>query len=347
MAAEIHFNSKGEGCFTIVNKPAWHEIGTVQFPKDKFMTSEEAIKGSHLDYKVSKAKLFGEVDGNHIKIPKYYMYNEDTKDIFFNGSPVTDQYTIVQNVDAFSFFDSIVGEGKAIYETAGALKKGEIIFIVAKLPNYIRIAGKEEEQIDNYLVLTSRHDGCGAIKAIQTPIQVVCNNTLNAAFNGRSDYFTFNHSKDVHEKLKQAANLMHFVDIRTKELEHVYTNLSKIKIEDRDIIKLIAKTFLLEDEFVINENKVILTKDLSTRKQNIMDEVKDSIYYGVGQNLNTRANTLYGFISGVSYYFQNVKEYKSNGIANPQKKFINVMDGHENRLLNLATRNALDFQLAM
>lgn len=47
-------------------------------------------------------------------------------------------YEVVQNIDAFSFFDAIVGDDGIQYETACALGKGERIFITAKLPNYIK-----------------------------------------------------------------------------------------------------------------------------------------------------------------------------------------------------------------
>ena len=65
-------------------------------------------------------------------------------------------YKIVQNIDAFSFFDEIVG-GKSgiLYETAGALGKGERIFVTAKLPDYIRVG--RNDLIENYLFLTSSH----------------------------------------------------------------------------------------------------------------------------------------------------------------------------------------------
>lgn len=45
----------------------------------------------------------------------------------------------IQNSDVFSFFDSIVKGGGIQYETAGALGKGERIFITAKLPNYVEL----------------------------------------------------------------------------------------------------------------------------------------------------------------------------------------------------------------
>ena len=86
---------------------------------------------------------------------------------------VTDRYKVVQNEEAFSFTDSLLGEG-VTYETAGSLQEGRRTWILAKLPQKFIISGDE---ITPYLVFMNSHDGTGAIKAAMTPIRVVCQNT--------------------------------------------------------------------------------------------------------------------------------------------------------------------------
>src|SRR5690606_32553824 len=111
-----------------------------------------------LDFRVMKhPNLHALPSGNTIiSDNSFYTFRTDTEAIL--GDKIGRDYEVVQNIDAFSFFDSIVGgKGGIQYETAGALGYGETIFITAKLPDYIRVG--KDDLIDKYLFLTSTHDG--------------------------------------------------------------------------------------------------------------------------------------------------------------------------------------------
>lgn len=63
------------------------------------------------------------------------------------------RYQPLQNVEAFEFFDPIVGEDKAYFETAGALGEGERIWVMAKMPQAMEIVRGDE--CFKYLLLSN------------------------------------------------------------------------------------------------------------------------------------------------------------------------------------------------
>jgi phage/plasmid-like protein (TIGR03299 family) len=187
MAHDLNFNeANNDYSFFSVKEKAWHKLGKIV---EQYPTSAEAIKFAGLDYTVEKRPLFtvtGEeftnssinsdiiIPATPIKVPHYFatVRNDNNAVLGVVGK----DYQVVQNMDAFAFFDAIVGGGDGIlYETAGALGKGERIFITAKLPGYIRVG--KDDFIEQYLMLTTSHDGFGSITAAFTPVRVVCRNS--------------------------------------------------------------------------------------------------------------------------------------------------------------------------
>lgn len=183
MAHNINFNEQtGQHSFFSVKQKAWHGLGQIV---EDYPTSKEALQYAGLDYEVIKSPLFtqsqaitvgngGElIAGMDITVPNYYATMRTDNNTVLGV--VGRDYSIVQNRDAFSFFDAIVGGDGMQYETAGALGNGERIFITAKLPGYIKVG--HDDYIEKYLFLTTSHDGSGSITAAFTPVRIVCQNS--------------------------------------------------------------------------------------------------------------------------------------------------------------------------
>jgi hypothetical protein len=95
------------------------------------------------------------IDGSFTVVPEYRWGKEKCPTFGIVGA----NYTLLQNHEALKFFDPIVGEGQAIYHTAGALDDGRRIWLLAKLPDDIRVA--EGDIAHKYLLLSNCHDGSG------------------------------------------------------------------------------------------------------------------------------------------------------------------------------------------
>lgn len=316
MAHNINFNEQtGKHSFFSGKEKAWHGLGQIV---EAYPTSTEAIKHAGLDYTVEKRKLFtydnencnGDPDVDiiipEIEVPNFYAtLRTDTEQVL---GVVGKDYEVVQNINAFSFFDSIVGGEGIMYETAGALGKGERIFITAKLPDYIKVGNND--LLEKYLFLTTSHDGYGSITAAFTPIRIVCNNTLNAALRNHSNSIKIRHTANAKERLEQAHHLMGISNNLSTELETIFNNWTKVRITDPEVKKLIQLA-LVPNKEVYKNIQAGKDDELSTCFKNMCDTAYEYAMSNPTQHEETTKGTLFGAYNAVTGYFQNVRIYKN------------------------------------
>lgn len=261
-----------------------------------------------MDYRVEKRKLFTLDNADLISksVPDYYAtIRTDNENVL---GVVGKDYEVVQNTDAFNFFDSIVGGDGIQYETAGALGKGERIFITAKLPNYIKVG--KDDLIEKYLFLTTSHDGFGSITAAFTPIRIVCNNTLNAALQNHSNAIKIRHTVNAKERLETAHRLMGITNKLSSELESIFNRWTKVRINDTEVKKLIQLAMVPNKE-VLHNIQSGKDDELSTCFKNICDNTFAYALSNPTQQLETTKGTLFGAYNSITGYFQNVRNYKN------------------------------------
>jgi len=328
MAHNLFYNGQTEKhSFFSVKEKAWHGLGQVV---EDYPTSAEAIRYAGLDYRVEKRPLYtnslpleliiGGLGAGFagIDVPDYYATVRTDNNAVLGV--VGKDYAVVQNADAFRFFDAIVGGGSGIkYETAGALGKGERIFITAKLPEYIKVG--KQDLIEQYLFLTTSHDGFGSITAAFTPTRIVCNNTLNAAMRNQSGGIKIRHTASANDRLKQAHTLMGISQVMAGELEELFNHWSKVRITDKEVKKLIQVAMAPNKEVLTNLELGLVDK-LSTTYTNIVDNAYAYAMADPTQQMETTAGTLFGAYNAITGYYQNVRNFKDG-----DAKFKSIMDG--------------------
>jgi len=319
MAHNINFNSEtGRYSFFSVKEKAWHGLGQIV---DQYPTSEEAIKHAGLDYEVAKKPAFikgaglsigndGEIiEGQDIIIPnRFGTYRTDTNQPF---DVVGKDYHIVQNREAFNFFDAIVGGGEGIlYETAGALGQGERIFITAKLPDYIRV-GNGDDVTEKYIFLTTSHDGSGSITAAFTPVRIVCQNTLNASLRSMSNVVRIKHTSGAKQRLEDAHKVMGLANTLSSQLEGIFNEWALVKVSDREVRKLIQLA-LCPNKETFDLLKKGAEDQVSTLFRNMVDDAFAYAMTSDTQQMDTTKGTLFGAYNAVTGYYQNVRNYKDD-----------------------------------
>jgi phage/plasmid-like protein (TIGR03299 family) len=170
MAHEID-QTTGRAAFMAVGSQAWHGLGQVV---DSAQTSADAIKLAGLDWEVQTQHL---TTLSGIEVPSHRaVVRSDTGAVL---GCVGHKYAPLQNSEAFGWMDSIAGEGLAHWHTAGALRGGRHVFMLAKLPKVIRVT--DRDILEQYVLVVNGHDGTKALTLFPTSIRVVCANTLRLA----------------------------------------------------------------------------------------------------------------------------------------------------------------------
>jgi len=184
----------------------WHGLGT---RVEGLLNSSDAIQAAGLDWEVEKRPLFTQDENeNHIPVPDKYAVVRKTDNQVLGV--VGGRYHPIQNREAFEFFDEVVGEKLAIYEVAGSLKKGRVIWILANLQGRIDVVGNDP--IDKYLLLFNSHDGSKALGVMFTPIRVVCNNTLNCALRRTKHVYYIRHTPNYRDRVREAQEALRLAD---------------------------------------------------------------------------------------------------------------------------------------
>ena len=192
--------TNGQTAMMYAGETPWHGLGT---KLEEPATAAEAIVAAGLNYEVELRSLLTD-DG--ISVPSRKAVIRRDTDVVLGT--VGNSYSPVQNHQCFSFLDAVVGDGQLRYHTAGALGKGQKVWMLAKLPGEIRVKDSEDVT-EKYLLLSNSHDGTSALRVFFSPIRVVCSNTLGAAERrGRKDGVSIMHKGDLKAKVTEAQEIL-------------------------------------------------------------------------------------------------------------------------------------------
>ena len=283
----------------------WHGLGV---EVAEALTSEEAIKVAGLDWTVEQKPLFTQI-GDIKKEIKGSFANVRSSDESVLGI-VSGKYKIVQNADAFSFTDSLIGEG-CTYETAGSLKNGRKVFLLAKMPERKIL----DDDIEPFVCFTNTHDGTGAVRACMTPIRIVCNNTLNLALSTAKRSWSTRHMGDINSKLEEAKISLELANKYMDELSNAADMLVNTKVEEEEVTKIIDNIFTVKE-------------DDSDRKKRNAQEMKDQFMVCMfAPDILKFKDTAWGVINAATDFADHSKPLR-NSSTYQERNFNNILNGH-------------------
>lgn len=201
------------------------------------------------------------------------------------------RYVPVQNREAFEWFQPFLDGGEAKLETAGALRRGSRIWVLAKL-NRAPLVIAPDDEVEKFILLSHAHDGSLAVRVGYTPIRVVCHNTLSMAHGDRaSKLIRLRHSRSVRQNLVNVRAVMDTANAEFEATAEQYRLLVRKSINATDLKKYVRRVLKIEEGATP-----------STRLQNIADEIVGLAEAGRGNDLPSVRGTLWAAYNGASEY---------------------------------------------
>lgn len=274
--------------------PAWHNLEK-KFPNG--ISLEEALT----DDEIGMNFIVDIIGAETLDIPGFGRLPMETRAVYRtdNGKilgEVGPDYTPLQMVDKFNFFQPFLDMGVAELESGCVLKDGAITTILAKIT-----AGGHEadvvkgDSLKKYLLLYDAYNGMYAVTGMFTKVRVVCWNTLMASISeqkkeeeeakAKPDHrlwrkqkrsmldtkgvFRIKHHSNVKFKLEQVQQTVDMINRKFDTDLAIYRQLAQRPVKKAaDLSNYVKEVMGLEER----EDKEGVIK-LSTKAENILEAI--------------------------------------------------------------------------
>jgi phage/plasmid-like protein (TIGR03299 family) len=235
------------------------------------------------------------------------------------------RYCALQNRDAFAWFQPFLDAREAALHTAGALRQGSRVWVLAKLNRDPFVVAPGDE-VEKYLLLSHGHDGSLAIRVGFCPIRVVCSNTLAMAHGAdASKLIRVKHSRSVHDNLTAIRETISIANQEFEATAEQYRLLARKDINQADLCKYVKRVLGVNDQ-----------EQVATRTSNQIEQIVRLCEAGRGNDLPSVRGTLWAAYNGVSEWLG----YERG--RSPQSRLDSLWFGDSARVNRLALQIALD-----
>src|SRR5262245_48313939 len=261
----------------------WHRRGTALEETDLY-DSPTASKKAGLDWEVELVPLV--TADTQAQITHRAMRRTSDARVLGVVGP---RYAPLQNKDAFAWFQPFLDAREAQLHSAGSLRGGSRVWMLAKL-NRAPLVIAEGDEVEKFLLLSHGHDGSLAVRCGFTPIRVVCANTLSMAHGSdASKLIRIKHTRDVLENLANVREVMDLANQQVEATAEQYRRLARRSINQADLRKYVRRVLKVEDD-----------QEAGSRLKNLMDEIVGLAEAGRGNNLPSIRGTYWSAYNAVS-----------------------------------------------
>lgn len=317
------FNGEHEAYFA--DKPGWGGIGKCVVGA---RTSDQVIKIANLGWNVEQQPLFTETllsDGTTAKT-KVETHQANIRGD--NGEllgVVGKNWKPFQNTEAFSLIDSLASEGQVVYESAGALKGGKVVWMLAKMNSENHKISVRGDEHHRYLMCYLGHDGSTSINILPTDIRAECWNSVQAAVNTAKTTFRIHHNaRDFQHRVNTLRDTIVCYNKGFDELMEVYEALCGVSVQPYHIETFFSKFApLLVTPVDATDELAEAIRTKNVRSENLRTKILSN--WDTEQTCKTRAanGNLYGLYNAVTHYYDHVKGSRSG-----ETRFENALMGY-------------------
>lgn len=303
-----------------VGATPWHGEGV--YVGEEAILSDVARVKSGLTWRANKKRVFAATGsksegGKLIEVPDMFAVVRDSDNAILGT--VGNTFKILQPEDSFSLLDSLVTSGEVRYHTAGSLRGGRIIWLLAKIGSFEVVPG---DVIDKYLALFNAFDGSMMLRIIDTDVRVVCANTMEAALSeAKGKGIAVKHTKNMEQRVQDARMALEVVQASMAKEQELFRAMAKTKFSDASF-----EGFALD--LIPNPTgaKAVLTK-----AENQRTKLKELFEAGIGQDIPGVRGTAWAAMNAVTEYANFHRP--TRGDDQQAKRFESTMFGASKQLI--------------
>ena len=233
----------------MVGRPAWHGLGKV-LPADTHLSVEEGLAAAGLDWQVDllpleiKTRVCSPKEPQQwpmagMTVPAMATVRQQDKSVL---GVVGMRYNVLQNIEAFRWFQPFLDANEATLHTAGSLYGGKRIWVLAKL-NRKSIEVVEGDNVDKFLLLSNSHDGTSCVRVGFCPIRVVCANTL-AMGHKVGQLLRLRHTSSMKASLDDVRDIVNTANQQFEATAQQYRALAHSAISPEDLRSYVRQVVL-------------------------------------------------------------------------------------------------------
>tara|TARA_Y100000590_G_scaffold414070_1_gene510614 strand:+ start:27378 stop:28424 length:1047 start_codon:yes stop_codon:yes gene_type:complete len=306
-----------------VGKTPWHGLGK---KLEISPNTDEALKLAKLDWKVYKDETYINVPMKRIAKSKIlsfanamsptpvetgycstYRIDPDKKGserVVVLGH-VSKKYEVLQNEDAFQPFDEVLLDHGYTYETAGAVKDGQKIWILAKAPEKSTI-GHSGDDVERYVLLFNSHNGSTGVTMKPTMIRVVCNNTLEYALNkGTDNGIALRHTTGVKDRLASLTSALKTCEGNIDAAVTIMRAMNDAEVNERVMTKYFETVF----PTLVNRDNVSFHPITKRKIPNFAKPQYDTLVNNFRHGKGNHGKTMWDAYNAITEYVDHNKNY--------------------------------------